>query len=961
MEVKAYFDMMYTNYDIFDPNSHHSKFEYINEKTCYADLSFTYITTVSIFDHFKKTIGIDENKFIQHDDASLMTDNELDSSNILQYKSPTDIRFVTTNETYLSLNNVIKETIKEDELVFLSKELFMFMKEQEGFNNVNPIKKVLYKENDRLKVELHHPQLEVVLLNNNDFKRRKIRLDNLDQFIVKCYVSKFMNKNDLLTILKELAQDKGFFDLDTTKIYLPIINELTKKDKRLLLRGNLKVIEIEDENLSCFDIFQNRKVIFQFKAETDKFVINFKPEPKEFVTYQHKTEYQVAEPNQLVGFGVESDKIGLLDGENDGKIGLNNIGNTCYMNSVLQCLLHNGLLKSFIMSKTISNEINLSNPLGSKGQLLLAFSDLFKLYWKNKFEDISPLFFKHIMETHLPIFKGHAQHDAQEFLSQLLDGIHEDVNKIIDKPYIDTIEGSDFDTDLEIARQCWLNFLKRNYSVIIQNFYGQFKSNIFCTECKNNSFTFDPFQLVSLPLPVITKSEFPLYFINKDHTEKIVNLNFEAESVDKFDDIKLEEVRAVFSEKLKVNCDRLVFCNLEYPDHNSVLDLKETVSKAFGLKQFKQTKHPELFLFELNETDMEMKKQTNAMPVFLRINYSLYDNEKDKEFDYEYTKLTQKYEKDSIFSQLLYLSPESKVNDLYFGVFRKLVHKTALLDQFGDYDDKAVSTLWNEYKTGKRDGLFFYIKIDDKRLDLEDSEMSLSYYIDKPSSKVEVDVFVYLPNENTVKVNLKDFMVCVSSNDISNTYIQSKSKETYKNSYTIQDLFYKFSKPELLEGDNSWFCNKCNKQTKSVKTIKVFKSPNYLIIHLKKLKHQGEKLPLITYPLENLDLSEFVINEHSIQSYHILPEEFLSYDKLKNLLDNSTQFIVNNKENDKGPVYDLYGVVNHFGGQHSGHYTSMVKVKKEWINFNDSTVQTISPSDVIGDAAYILFYKKRTE
>ena len=38
---------------------------------------------------------------------------------------------------------------------------------------------------------------------------------------------------------------------------------------------------------------------------------------------------------------------------------------------------------------------------------------------------------------HAPQFVGNAQHDSKEFLAFLLDGLHEDLNQVRDKPYVD--------------------------------------------------------------------------------------------------------------------------------------------------------------------------------------------------------------------------------------------------------------------------------------------------------------------------------------------------------------------------------------------------------------------------------------------------------------------------------------------------------------------------------------------
>ena len=59
-----------------------------------------------------------------------------------------------------------------------------------------------------------------------------------------------------------------------------------------------------------------------------------------------------------------------------GIVGLHNLGNTCYMNSALQCLSNTQDLTRYILSKKYESEINYQNPLGTKGNLITEYSYL---------------------------------------------------------------------------------------------------------------------------------------------------------------------------------------------------------------------------------------------------------------------------------------------------------------------------------------------------------------------------------------------------------------------------------------------------------------------------------------------------------------------------------------------------------------------------------------------------------
>lgn len=87
---------------------------------------------------------------------------------------------------------------------------------------------------------------------------------------------------------------------------------------------------------------------------------------------------------------------------------------------------------------------------------------------------------------------GYQQHDSQELLAFLLDGLHEDLNRIKKKPYIEEKE-SDGRPDEVVAREAWNDYKKRNDSIIVDHFHGQLKSTLICPKCRKVSVKFDPF------------------------------------------------------------------------------------------------------------------------------------------------------------------------------------------------------------------------------------------------------------------------------------------------------------------------------------------------------------------------------------------------------------------------------------------------------------------------------------
>jgi len=142
---------------------------------------------------------------------------------------------------------------------------------------------------------------------------------------------------------------------------------------------------------------------------------------------------------------------------------------------------------------------------------------------------------------------------------------------------------------------------------------------------------------------------------------------------------------------------------------------------------------------------------------------------------------------------------------------------------------------------------------------------------------------------------------------------------------SIYDCFDLYTNYEFLEGSNAWFNEKTNNKEDVVKTIKFWSLPNILIVDFKRFTNSNQKLNHIIHtPLLGLDLSKYVIGY------------------------NREQYI-----------YELFGICNHYGESHGGHYTAYIKnSNQKWYHFNDTNVTEISESQLISAKGYCYFYRK---
>lgn len=181
------------------------------------------------------------------------------------------------------------------------------------------------------------------------------------------------------------------------------------------------------------------------------------------------------------------------------------------------------------------------------GAIAEAFGALLRRIWSDSSTatSYSPREFKQTLQRFAPQFIGYQQHDSQELLAFLLDGLHEDLNRILKKPYVENPDwqGGGDEELVKLANLSWEGYLKRNDSVIVDLFQGQYKSTLVCPECEKVrarqivagcgadsrhkvSITFDPFMYLTLPLPVNKKWFGSIYYMPWDTTASILKVGW---------------------------------------------------------------------------------------------------------------------------------------------------------------------------------------------------------------------------------------------------------------------------------------------------------------------------------------------------------------------------------------------------------------------------------------------------
>ena len=188
-----------------------------------------------------------------------------------------------------------------------------------------------------------------------------------------------------------------------------------------------------------------------------------------------------------------------------GMSGLRNFGNTCYMNATLQCLSATVVLARYMLDGTFKRAVNVHNPLGTRGALAEAFAQLLRALWSQQYAALAPHAFREQIARFAPAFASSDQQDSQEFLTFLLDGLHEDLNLVQQRPpAIELGEAQQAELDRlppQLASVAeWSMYRRRNDSVIVDAFQGQLRNQLRCLTCGHTSTTYNAFLSLSLPV-----------------------------------------------------------------------------------------------------------------------------------------------------------------------------------------------------------------------------------------------------------------------------------------------------------------------------------------------------------------------------------------------------------------------------------------------------------------------------
>ncbi|KAL4297997.1 hypothetical protein GQ457_12G026970 [Hibiscus cannabinus] len=756
------------------------------------------------------------------------------------------------------------------------------------------------------------------------------------------------------------AADDDMADVYPLKLRLSIPREtnslgvkISKKDNAVeLFRRACKIFNIDSERLRIWDF--SRQTALYFVNERNGFLKDSQRQSdqeillelqvyglsdsmkcrewrKDEMLGQHPANCSSGAPVLLNGFSGNSNSnsastsAAIFYGRSGeagslGLTGLQNLGNTCFMNSAIQCLVHTPKVVDYFLGD-YTREINPDNPLGMNGEIASAFGDLLRKLWAPGATPVPPRTFKSKLARFAPQFSGFNQHDSQELLAFLLDGLHEDLNRVKSKPYAE-VKDSEGRQDEEVADEYWQNHLARNDSIIVDVCQGQFKSTLVCPECRKVSVTFDPFMYLSLPLPSTTSRTMTVTVISTDETFPPSPFTVTVPKSGKFEDL----IQAL-SVACSLGADETLLV-AEIYNHRIIRYLEE-LADSLSLIRDDDT----LVAYRLN-------KDIEKAPLVVFTHQQM-------EEQYILGKLTSSWKTFGIplVAKLSDVVTGSDIHGLYLKLLNSFQTQAGeVLDVCGNSESTAVEDISPKEHDASSPVPNGFEKPPDANGDSASSEAELQFYLTDekgiikesqilmgeaiPAAGVSqrLHVLTSWPEKYVRKYDTQLFSTLPQI--FKSCFYAKKPQE----SVSLYKCLQAFLMEEPLGPEDMWYCPGCKEHRQASKKLDLWRLPEILVIHLKRFSYsqflKNKLETFVDFPIDDLDLSIYIGSRNG---------------ELSNR-------------------YMLYAVSNHYGSMGGGHYTAFVHHGGgQWYEFDDSHVNPIGPEKIKTSAAYLLFYRRVVE
>ncbi|XP_064417656.1 ubiquitin carboxyl-terminal hydrolase 15 isoform X3 [Latimeria chalumnae] len=630
-----------------------------------------------------------------------------------------------------------------------------------------------------------------------------------------------------------------------------------------------------------------------------------------------------------------------------------------------QCLSNTPPLTEYFLNDKYEEEMNYDNPLGMRGEIARSYAELIKQMWSGRYSYVTPRAFKTQVGRFAPQFSGYQQQDSQELLAFLLDGLHEDLNRIRKKPYIQ-LKDADGRPDKVVAEEAWENHIKRNDSIIVDIFHGLFKSTLVCPKCFKVSVTFDPFCYLTLPLPMKKERTLEVFLVRMDPLTKPMQYKVIVPKIG-----NILDLCAALRTLSGISTDRMIVTDIYNHRFHRIFSMDENLSSIM--------ERDDIYVFEVAVNRTEETDQV-VIPVYLR--------EKHRQTAYSH------HSGSTLFGQPFLITVPRNISEdkLYNHLLLRMCRYVKTCTESEEVEETLHCCKDNNINGNSPNGVHEEGSPSEMETDEQDDESihDQELFSENENSQSEDSVggdnssengicsdntckgqnflgykkrlftfqfnnlgntdFSYIKDDTRqirfddrhLRLDERSYLALDWDPEVKKRYFDDNAAEDFEKHESVEykpqkkafvklkDCIELFTTKEKLGAEDPWYCPNCKQHQQATKKLDLWSLPPVLVVHLKRFsysRYMRDKLDtLVVFPITDLDMSEFLINPNA------------------------------------GPSrYNLIAVSNHYGGMGGGHYTAFAKNKDDtkWYNFDDSSVSSASEDQIVSKAAYVLFYQRQ--
>lgn len=676
---------------------------------------------------------------------------------------------------------------------------------------------------------------------------------------------------------------------------------------------------------------------------------------------------------------AEEIKNYLKQTSNHGLTGLKNLGNSSYLNSIIQCLSNTPELMYYYVSGLYKKDIKVAE--GKKkgyvsGKLSNEFANLLGKMWIDNKKIVSPQDLKYSICDLNNAFNNNNQHDSSELLMSLLNMLHEEVNRDKSKGSTSFYEPpkKENESDISASQRFWNLFKKKNNSIIVDLFYGQLRNVTRCLTCGHSVTTFEIFNILPIEIPTLKKIN--ILLVPSNNIKKTIKLNIFISVSALFIDLGVY-IRQYISngfENFRIMLVNYNTTNAKFVKMSE--NIFNTAKKGIILVQEISDTLEEDNIEENDEKENENNEELSAE---MGENYPFITMIKYKDFEDLGGIIDTNFKS---YPRIFVMGPYTKIRGLRIKMF-------GYLSKYYPLPESVVNFLKTKYPNNE------YISLDEisnnylkNKVEIDEIELNDIYYkqynlifnenyqktlnIDE---KVKKDIEEYLKNfpfkcyltstkgegdklffSSNNTENQNSFKDSQKINDIINLIrnkyklilyitkkeyiqplneiisIQSIKDNKDEKTPTLTDSLIHFSLHEKLEKDNEYFCPNCKRHVNAYHKSDIFYMPPYLIISIKRFVRNYLSKTKVQLLKVN-DTLEYNIN-------------YIDFDNF-----------VSGPKNPKN-MYTLYAVNQHSGSNEGGHYCSASKNFGKWFMYDDHAVFPCDDDMICVPEGYLLFYRR---